>query len=147
MSQMQILLSVDADNNWNANEDEKRWLNCSASEGVYLMAATGPTDAAHWMHMSRNHFRNAPRQEIPHDNSPIIAADSQQCAVFVERTRHRQRYAVQRAIELLRVILAKRFYSDESEMWKNVSWDLENLRNICCKHIPNSSRFILISWK
>lgn len=83
--------------------------SASAYDGVYLVSATRPTDAAHWMHMGRNHFRNAARQEIPHDNSSIVAADRQQCAVFVERTRDRQRYAIQWTIELFRIILAERF--------------------------------------
>ena len=52
-------------------------------------------------------FRDAARQEIPNDQTPVRTADGQQRADFVEGTAHGHRRAIQRAIEFFRIILLK----------------------------------------
>lgn len=73
------------------------------------MTIPGPTETANGMHMGRNNLGNAPRQKIPDYNAAIIASHGQKGSVFVKGTRHGQRNAIQRAVELLWVVLSERF--------------------------------------
>ena len=41
-------------------------------------------EGTHWVHMGVDDFGNATGQEIPNDNSAIVAAHREQCALAVE---------------------------------------------------------------
>ncbi len=53
------------------------------------------------MNMGIDDFRDAAREKVPHDNSPIIATNRQQGTSSVKRTGHRNTDAIQRPIEIL----------------------------------------------
>lgn len=77
--------------------------------GQQLVAVARPADAAHRMHVGGDDLGNAAREKVPDDDAAVVAADRQQGAVLVVRAGGGQRDAVQRAVELLRIVLAERF--------------------------------------
>ena len=72
-------------------------------------AVPRPADRAHRVHVRRDDLGDAARQEVPDDDAAVVAADGQQGALAVERAGDGARDAVERAVKLLRVVLAERF--------------------------------------
>lgn len=65
-----------------------------AALATYLVAISGPAKTANGVYMSRYYFGYTAGQEIPNNNTTVITADCQQCAVFVEGTGNCQRYTI-----------------------------------------------------
>ena len=58
-------------------------------------------EGTHWVHMGVDDFGNATGQEIPNDNSAIVAAHRKQCALAVEGAGDSDADAVQGPIKVL----------------------------------------------
>lgn len=95
-SQMQTLLSVDADRSCaRAKLINEFNIVILCGKIIYFVTVPRPTQRTNRMHMGGYNFRNASRKEVPDYDATIIAADRQQCAVFVECTSDGQRNAIE----------------------------------------------------